>query len=271
MAPIDASKDPEAYAKYNKERAEKLKKQKEVDKQAEEREARLNKLKLTGSKDFKVGAQVVVVGLQKNPEKNGSLGTLQNYNVEKERWAVEFHTGSTNNFKTENLQLVESSPAEAAASTTEGDEGEIPTSKLYITGLAAATTVEDLIKLFSSIGMLDREPVRNAKGKSKGYQDEWPFAVKLYKPGQENGDGSVNFVDKVAARAAIKTYNGHSLKGSVITVQYAGGEGAKEAAEAKMRKRSRSRDRLAELDRLKKKLKDEERPKELAGIFGPDI
>lgn len=273
--PIDAEKDPEGYARYLKERAEKMKKAKQVGEQAEAREARLKKIKISGSREFKVGLQVMVTGLQKNPDKNGSMGTLVKYVEEKGRWAVEFHSGSTNNFLADNLEIVEK-PGEEAASSAAGagkgqgeDDAEIPTSKIYISGLSAETSREHLVELFSSIGMIDKEPVLNAKGKTKGYSDEWGLSVKLYKPGQENGDAAIKFVDKVAAKSAIKTFNGHSLKGSIITVQFAGGEWAVAAAEAKKRSRSRSRERLAELERVKKKLKDAEVPREVRGIFGP--
>lgn len=272
--PIDAEKDPEGYARYLKERAEKMKQQKQADKQAEAREARLKKMKISGSREFKVGLQVVVTGLQKNPDKNGSIGTLVRYVEEKGRWAVEFHSGSTNNFLADNLEIVEK-PEEEAASSAAGagkgkaeDDAEIPTSKIYISGLSAETTRDHLVELFSGIGLIDKEPVRNAKGKTKGYSDEWPLFVKLHKPGQENGDATVKFVDPVAAKAAIKSFTGHWLKGSIITVQFAGGEGAVAVSEPKLRNRSRSRERLAELDRLQKKLKDAEVPRELRGIFG---
>merc|ERR1712070_1037910 len=78
------------------------------------------------------------------------------------------------------------------------------------------------LAFFSQIGTLAREPVRDAKGHGKGFPDEWPFAVKLYKPGKEGGDACVQYVDKCAAKAAIKAYNGHFLKGTSIKVEYAG-------------------------------------------------
>merc|ERR1740117_1410497 len=100
--------------------------------------------------------------------------------------------------------------------------------------------------------MLARDPIRNAKGMTKGYQDEWPFAVKLYKPGRDGGDGCVEYMHKASAKAAIKAYNGYSLKGSTIKVEYAGGgeQLAGINSVAKSRDRSRSRERLAELAKL---------------------
>ena len=47
----------------------------------------------------------MVVGLQKSPEKNGAIGVLKAFVTEKDRWAVEFASGTTNNFKIENLQV----------------------------------------------------------------------------------------------------------------------------------------------------------------------
>jgi len=260
---IDPEKDPEGYAKYMKEREEKRKKERQQQRVQDDNQARSKNIVLTGSKEFKVGLPVVVVGLQSNPEKNGSLGTLLTYVTEKQRWAVEFHNGSVNNFKVDNLQLVE----DTAASSTVEDTGDIPTAKIYINNLAAETTADHLIALFCGIGMIAKQPVLNAKGKSKGYEDEWPFAVKLYKPGTEGGDARVEFKDKLAAKAAIKAYNGHALKGSTISVAYAGGAAESVRGEAKRRDRSRSRERLAELDKLKKKLKDQEEPREIAGVF----
>lgn len=264
---IDAEKDPEGYARYMKERQEKRKLERFQQKLAEENPVQSESLKLSDSREFKAGLKVVVVGLKSNPEKNGSLGTLFNYVTEKQRWAVEFHNGSINNFKADNLKLVDEAPAASASAAD--DAGDIPTSKIYISNLSAETTQDHLISLFGKIGVLAREPILNAKGKSKGYEDEWPFAVKLYKPGHEGGDACVQFIDKEAARAAIKAYNGHVVRGSTVSVEYAGGGGgAKERAIKKARDRSRSKERLAELAKLTKKLKDQEGPAEIRGVFG---
>eukprot|EP00440_Ansanella_granifera_P046266 gb/GFBE01050104.1/.p1 GENE.gb/GFBE01050104.1/~~gb/GFBE01050104.1/.p1 ORF type:complete len:268 (+),score=71.31 gb/GFBE01050104.1/:1-804(+) len=258
---IDPSKDPEAYAKYLKDREEHLKRETREKKAQEEKEARLAKIKIAGTQEFKVGAQVVVVGLQKNPEKNGAIGTLTQYVKEKDRWAVEFATGS-NNFKVENLQVLEDEKAEAAKEAEE----EIPTAKIYVSNLSAEVTEQNLVGLFSGIGMLAREPIRNAKGKTKGYEDEWPWAVKLYKPGTDGGDGCIEFIDRCSARAAIKTYNGHVLKGKVISVDYATGGEAKVDTRTD-RERSRSRERKEELKKLTAKLREANNPL-LKGIFG---
>jgi len=268
---IDAAKDPEGYARYMAERQEKRKKEREQQRLQEENQLQSKSMKVSDSKEFKVGMKIVVVGLQNNPEKNGSLGTLVSYVTEKQRWAVEFHNGSRNNFKVENLQLVDEMPATSA--NIGDDNCDIPTSKVYISNLSAETTHDHLIALFSKVGLLAREPVLNAKGKSKGFEDEWPFAVKMYKPGREGGDACVQFVDKEAAKAAIKAYNGHVLRGSIIGVEYAGGGGgAKERAEQKAKDRADPAEveRLAELAALTKKLKEREVPAELRGVFGSD-
>lgn len=263
---IDPEKDPEGYARYMKERAEKRKLEQKEQRMKQDTDARLKSLKEGVPQELKVGLQVMVIGLQKNPEKNGSLGTLQSYVAEKERWAVEFRNGSQNNFKAENLQVVDdgSSKAEVA---DEKDE-DIPTAKVYVSNLSADTTADHLTKLFSGSGLIAREPVRNAKGKSKGYEDEWPFAVKLYKPGTEGGDACVEFVNKFSAKAAIKSLQGHVLRGATINVSYAGGGPIGGEVKTKSRDRSRSRERLAQLAELQKSLVDKQRPPELAGIFG---
>jgi len=167
--------------------------------------------------ELKAGSQVRIQGLQKNPEKNGSIGTLVEFNEAKGRWLVEFASGATNNFKAENLEVVM-----AAAAEPDDDNEEIPTPKVYISNLSADTTVADLIQLFSGLGQLAKEPVRNSKGSKEGFADQWPPACKLYRPGRPNGDGCLEYVDKFAARAAIKTYNGYKLKGNKISVAYAG-------------------------------------------------
>lgn len=104
---IDPDKDPEGYRRYLEEREEKAKREAKEKQDEAKRDARLAQLKIAGTQDFKAGAQVVVVGLQKNPQKNGSVGALVKYVEDKERWAVEFANGDINNFKMENLQVME--------------------------------------------------------------------------------------------------------------------------------------------------------------------
>merc|ERR1712039_912045 len=146
---------------------------------------------------------------------NGSVGKLAEFNKDKGRWLVEFSSGSSNNFKEENLELM---PDNDVAD----DNEEPPTAKVYITNLNADVIDKDLIDLFSRIGMIAKEPTRKNSGGTTGFQDQWPYAAKVYKPGRSNGDGCVEYVDKMAAKAAIKTYNGYKLKGSRIKVEYAG-------------------------------------------------
>jgi len=165
--------------------------------------------------EFRSGRRVVVHGLKNNPEKNGAIGILGDFNKEKSRWMVEFSSGSSNNFKEENLEVLPDV-------VEDDDDEEIPTSKIYITNLAADTTDKDLIALFGGLGVIAKEPQRSSKGGAKGFADQWPYAVKLYKPGRDKGDGCLEYQDKLAAKAAIKTYHGYRLKGSRIGVAYAG-------------------------------------------------
>merc|ERR1719253_158429 len=152
-------------------------------------------------------------GLQKNPEKNGSIGRLVEFNAEKGRWAVEL-SGGNNNFKEDNLELLPDN------SDVIDENEEPPTSKIYITNLSADTKEQDLIDFFSKIGVIAKAKPKS--GRDRGFEDQWPFAVKLYKPGKEGGDGSVEYMDPYAAKAAIKTYNRFKFKGSKIGVAYAG-------------------------------------------------
>lgn len=167
--------------------------------------------------ELKTGIQVQVHGLQKNPEKNGAIGTLMDFNKDKGRWQVEFANGSVNNFKPENLEPVSEAPPEE-----DDNDEEIPTAKVYIANLAAETDAKELQDLFGKIGVIAKEPVRDSRGTKLGFERDWPFAVKLYKPGRKGGDACIEYQDKFAARAAIRAYNGYKLRGSKLTVQYAG-------------------------------------------------
>lgn len=166
--------------------------------------------------EFKSGRRVVVHGLQKNPEKNGAIGVLGDFNKEKSRWMVEFSSGSSNNFKEDNLEVLPD------VEEADDPDEEIPTAKIYITNLAADTTDKDLIALFGGLGVIAKEAQRGSKGGAKGFADQWPYAVKLYKPGRDKGDASLEYQDKLAAKAAVRTYNGYRIKGSRIGVAYAG-------------------------------------------------
>jgi len=174
--------------------------------------------------EFRPGRTVVVKGLQKNPEKNGSIGKLLEFNKDKGRWSVEL-TGGSNNFKEENLELMPDN------SDVVKDDEEPPTAKIYIQGLSADTTEKDLQALFGGCGMIAKE---KPKSRTPGFEDQWPYAVKLYKPGKSNGDACVTYMDSFAAKAAIKTYNRYKFKGSKIKVQYAGQGRQYEAVELQL-------------------------------------
>jgi len=243
----DAGDDPEKW----KELREKREKEKKAAQEKEENELREKRLKErrqeNEKKDFKEGMQVMVLDLSGNNERNGSIGKLVEYIKSKDRWAVRFGNGAQNNFKIDNLEIQKAVEGAAGAEEEAEDDGEIPTAKVYITNLSAATKEQDLIGLFAGIGTIAKEPKRNAKGKTKGFADEWPFAVKLYKPGTDGGDALVTYMERGSARAAIKAFNGHTLKGSTIGVKYAGGGGS--ADDTKPRMRSRSRERIAQLEK----------------------
>jgi len=161
---------------------------------------------------YRAGRQVIVKGLQKNPEKNGSFGALVEFNAEKGRWVVALSTGNAN-FKEENLELMPDN------SDIIDDKEEPPTAKIYITNLSADTTDKDLMGLFGGCGVIAKE---KPKTRTPGFEDQWPFAVKLYKAGREGGDAQITYMDPHAAKAAIKTYNRYKFKGAKIGVAYAG-------------------------------------------------
>jgi len=167
---------------------------------------------------LKKGCQVQVIGLQKNPEKNGAIGTVVEFNKDKGRWLVEFSNGTSNNFKAENLEVC----SKALPTLDDTSIEDIPTAKLYITNIAADVDAKELQDLFGKMGMLAKTAPRDSRGNKVGFEDQWPYAVKVYKPGSRGGDGCVEYVDKLAAKAAIHSFNGYKLKGNKLTVQYAG-------------------------------------------------
>jgi RNA-binding protein FUS len=87
--------------------------------------------------------------------------------------------------------------------------------RVYITGLSAATTENDIAEMFGQIGTLKREKQK------RGYPDQWPYKIKMYKPGQDGGDAVVAYEDPGAAGSAPSFFNGADLKGAKITVQMA--------------------------------------------------
>lgn len=248
------------------ERSHKEKADKKAQQEQEDRELRCAARRKDGDK-MAPGHQVMVEDLVNNPMMNGSIGKLLEYNKGKERWAVLFGNSATHNFKVENLKYLGQEVAEAVQ-----DDEDIPTSKIYITNMASATTEQHLIDLFSGIGSIAREPARNSRGSKQGFQDQWPFAARLYKAGQAGGAGIVEFVDRSSAKAAIRTFNGHMLLGSKIGVAYAGSGGwdkdkdkSSSKSADKSRDRSRSRERLQELEAVKKSVAEK---RTLEKIFG---
>lgn len=162
--------------------------------------------------EYRPGRQVMVKGLKNNPEKNGTIGQLVEFNKEKGRWVVALG-GGNNNFKEENLELM------ADNSDVVDENEEPPTTKIYITKLSAEVTEKDLTVLFGGCGLIDREPPKSGP---KGFRDTWPLAVKLYKPGKDAGDAVVTYMDGQSAKSAIKCFHRYKWKGSKIGVAYAG-------------------------------------------------
>eukprot|EP00240_Pyramimonas_obovata_P015130 CAMPEP_0118924224 /NCGR_PEP_ID=MMETSP1169-20130426/2455_1 /TAXON_ID=36882 /ORGANISM="Pyramimonas obovata, Strain CCMP722" /LENGTH=189 /DNA_ID=CAMNT_0006865315 /DNA_START=139 /DNA_END=706 /DNA_ORIENTATION=- len=89
--------------------------------------------------------------------------------------------------------------------------------RIYVTGFPEDATEDEVRELFSGIGVIAR--VRQ----KRGYKDQWPFAIKMYKDdsGKLKGDGTVTYEDPSAAQAAPDFFNGYSMRGSTLTVQMA--------------------------------------------------
>lgn len=167
--------------------------------------------------ELKPGVKVRIHGLQKNPEKNGAIGTLVEFNDEKQRWVVEFSSSATHNFKVDNLE-----PYTVNSALDNMKDEDIPTPKIFISNLSADTTVDDLVKAFGSVGQITKEAQRDSRGQKQGFPDEWPPSVKISKPGRRGTDAKLEYEDKCAARAAIIAFDGSKLKGSKIGVCFAG-------------------------------------------------
>mmetsp|Transcript_23468 Transcript_23468/g.79899 ORF Transcript_23468/g.79899 Transcript_23468/m.79899 type:complete len:267 (-) Transcript_23468:1034-1834(-) len=113
------------------------------------------------------------------------------------------------------LQGVRSNPTVLCDSTCV--ERGCTNDRVYITGLSDKVTEDDLVDLFRGIGVI-------AKIKQKrGFKDQWPWSVKLYKDerGFPKGDATVSYEDPMAAHSAGEFFNGYELRGSKITVEMA--------------------------------------------------
>lgn len=76
--------------------------------------------------------------------------------------------------------------------------------EIYVGNLSFSTTDEDLSRLFSQYGTVNRATV-----------------VKDRETGRSRGFGFVEMTDETAARAAIKAVNGKDLGGRALTVNEA--------------------------------------------------
>lgn len=92
-----------------------------------------------------------------------------------------------------------------------------PNNRIYISGLSASVTEDEVVTFFSQIGVVAR---RKIKGK---FKDEWPFQVYLYqnKDGTNKGDAALTYEDPATAHQAVSFFNGNELKGSKIEVSMA--------------------------------------------------
>lgn len=92
-----------------------------------------------------------------------------------------------------------------------------PNNRIYISGLNASITEDEVVNFFSQIGVVAR---RKIKGK---FKDEWPYQVYLYqnKDGTNKGDAALTYEDPATAHQAVSFFNGNELKGSKIEVSMA--------------------------------------------------
>ncbi|CAM9186463.1 unnamed protein product, partial [Heterosigma akashiwo] len=91
-----------------------------------------------------------------------------------------------------------------------GDECE--NTKVYVAGLSANTREDDLKDLFGQLGMIKENKKRKA---------DYKWMIRLYKPGQEDGDALIQYDDPNAAHSAPKFFNGNELKGKKLKVTMA--------------------------------------------------
>mmetsp|Transcript_7879 Transcript_7879/g.8615 ORF Transcript_7879/g.8615 Transcript_7879/m.8615 type:complete len:126 (+) Transcript_7879:119-496(+) len=115
---MDVGDDPKKWQQL-REKREKEKAAKKEQEENEIREARTKKRrKENEALEFKPGLRVMVTDLASNTDKNGSLGTLVEFITAKDRWAVQFDSGSRNNFKIDNLVLVAALAAFLSSNST---------------------------------------------------------------------------------------------------------------------------------------------------------
>eukprot|EP00746_Dinoflagellata_sp_MGD_P163595 gnl/MRDRNA2_/MRDRNA2_91732_c1_seq1.p1 gnl/MRDRNA2_/MRDRNA2_91732_c1~~gnl/MRDRNA2_/MRDRNA2_91732_c1_seq1.p1 ORF type:complete len:211 (+),score=54.47 gnl/MRDRNA2_/MRDRNA2_91732_c1_seq1:85-717(+) len=202
-----------------------------------------------GGGDIKKGCKVEIDGTPMH----GSIGEAVEWLTDKDRWKIKFPSGSTKNFKIENLSVFDDAKPPLP-------EGCTKFWKIYITNLSKQVTKQNLLDYFSKVGTIAKERQVDRKGAPVGYKDQWPHAVKLYKPGEQGGDALLEFEDSEAAWESLRQ-NGKEFLGSKIGVEVAGKQGKSWHASSKPpksadntddrqrsrsreeRKRSRSRDR----------------------------
>merc|ERR1719253_898856 len=163
--------------------------------------------------EIKVGSYVEVVGTS-NAQLNGTKGKIVEWRPDKERWAVHLNVG-VKNLLPKNLK--------PAVKEEEVDYSKTPTTgnKVYVSYLHRKTTEDDLLKLFSACGIIAKIPQKDHKGAPDGFPDEWPHAIKMYKPGRDRGDALVEYQDPFAAAAAVKQLHQKEVHGKKIRVEFA--------------------------------------------------
>lgn len=164
----------------------------------------------------------------------GSIGVIEEWIAEKERWKVKFSSGSTKNFKTEALE-------EFSDERPPLPEGITKFWKIYVTNLPDKVTGKELTDFFGKVGTIAKEPQLNQDKAPIGFKDEWPFAVKIYRSKKDDRDrdrrrdrddkGSdegtsalVEFEDHEAAHESLRL-NGKEFKGIKLGVEVAGKTG----------------------------------------------
>jgi len=185
-----------------------------------------------------VGKTVECVGTS-SKTMNGSIGQVVSWNSEKERWAVDFGPGvGVKNLFAKNLQITK--PKEKIDLNAPP-----PTNpKIYVSGLSAKVTEDDLEECFKVCGQISKVPQKTSRGAPDGFPDQWPPNIKMYKPGRPNGDALIEYEDPYAAAAAVRMKDGTELCGAKIKVELASYDWKQQkASQHDRRERSRSRDR----------------------------